>query len=93
MVNVSLLLTSVIIFMISYAPVNDPVMLFLCATNGLVQSAAFPSCVSLVAIWFNKETLGSVIGLWSTSGSVGNMLGAFITSVLISYGLTWQASF
>lgn len=88
-VNLSLLLTTLLIFLISYAPVNDPVMLFLCATNGLVQSAAFPCCFSLVSLWFKRETLGSVMGVWGSCGSIGNVLGAYITSLLISWGLHW----
>ena len=87
------MLTTLLIFLISYAPVNDPVMYFLCATNGLVQSAAYPCCFSLVALWFNKEVLGSVMGLWGSCASMGNIIGAFITSALLSYGLHWQATF
>lgn len=35
-VNLSLFLTALMIFLISYAPINDPVIYFLCAINGLV---------------------------------------------------------
>ena len=92
-VNISLLLTSLIVFLISYAPVSDPAMIFLMAINGLVQSAAFPCMISLVAIWFKKETLGSVMGLWGSCSSIGNIFGAYLTSALLNQGLTWQASF
>lgn len=91
--NISLLLSALMILMISYAPVDDPVMFFLCAMNGLVQSVSYPACISLVAMWFRKETLGSVVGLWGSCGAVGNVIGAYLTSHLIDSGLTWQATF
>ena len=33
------------------------------------------------------------MGVWGSCGSIGNVLGAYITSLLISWGLHWQASF
>lgn len=33
------------------------------------------------------------MGFWGSCGGAGNVLGAYLTSALLSYGFSWQASF
>jgi sugar phosphate permease len=53
---------------------------FIC--NGVLQSAGYPCCITIVTNWIGKKDRGFYLGLWSTSVNVGNIIGSFYTSFI-----------
>lgn len=45
--------------------------------------------VAIMGVNNSKEVRGSIIGLWSVNSAVGDMLGYFLSSLLISLGMSW----
>jgi sugar phosphate permease len=51
---------------------------------GAVNSAMFPTMVSIMGNWFPKKNRGFLVGLWSTCSNAGNTIGIQLAALLLS---------
>lgn len=54
--------------------------------NGLFQSTAWPSVVSVMGNWFGKSHRGLIFGFWAATASVGNIIGSLLASNFVNEG-------
>lgn len=69
--------------------INFLAFLILFSVLGFTQSSIWPMTVAIMGVNNSKEVRGSIIGLWSVNSAVGDMLGYFLSSLMISLGLSW----
>ncbi|CAD6193504.1 unnamed protein product [Caenorhabditis auriculariae] len=89
--SVGMMMSSLTVFAFGYLTetfkvYSAPIYAFLWILNGLIQSTAWPTEVSIMGNWFGHSTRGTVMGIWSSCASVGNIIGTIVASHSVEYG-------
>lgn len=60
--------------------------------SGLGQSTGWPSNVSILSQYFNKNNRGTIFGIWNSHGSIGSIVFKLLCNACIIY-LDWTYAF